>query len=55
MSLNFIYFNVQPLHIAVQRNNAEMVKLLLAHQSIDVNGIYILKMKNIYAISLKKN
>lgn len=31
-----------PFHIAIEKNNIEIVKLLLAHPNIDVNAKYII-------------
>lgn len=41
-----------PLHIAIEKNNVEIVKLLLAHPNINVNAKYIvLILIRIYLIS----
>ena len=36
------FFNHTALHIACQNNNAEIVRLLLLHDGIDVNKMYVL-------------
>lgn len=41
MKLKIFDFYKTPLHIAVQNNNEEIVKLLLDNPSIDVNIISI--------------
>lgn len=37
MKLIFYFFNIAPLYICVQKQNVEMVKLLLTSEKIDVN------------------
>lgn len=37
MKLIFYFFNIAPLYICVQKQNVEMVELLLTSEKIDVN------------------
>lgn len=37
MKLIIYFFNIAPLYICVQKQNVEMVKLLLTSEQIDVN------------------
>lgn len=37
MKLIIYFFNIAPLYICVQKQNVEMVKLLLTSEKIDVN------------------
>lgn len=41
--IQFIVANESPLFLAIEREDAEIVKLLLARKEIDVNGLFILK------------
>lgn len=40
------------LHIAVEKGNAEIVKILLSNEELDINTMYIL-ITNIYKIETK--
>ena len=40
------------LHIAVEKGNVEIVKLLLSNEELDINAMYIL-ITNIYNIETK--
>ena len=42
IQFNRIYFNKSSLHIAIEKGNAEIVKILLDQQDIDVNITSIL-------------
>lgn len=37
----FFCFNIYPLYLAVERQNVEIVKLLLRNDTIDVNSLNI--------------
>lgn len=41
--IQFIMANESPLFLAIEREDEEIVKLLLARKEIDVNGLFILK------------
>lgn len=47
-----IYLNKTALHIAIQKNNVEIVKLLLEMPGIDVNIPLILNHKNIHIVQI---
>ena len=50
MKFNIIYFNKTALYLAVEKENIEIVKLLLTHNKLDINLGYIL---NIIFIKFK--
>ena len=48
MKLQIKYLNEKTaLHIAVEKGNIELIKILLSHQCIDVNSTTISKKKNL--------
>lgn len=46
----FTFWNKTALHIAIQKENIEIVELLLAMPNIDINFPLVLNQKNVFYI-----
>lgn len=41
MKFYFYFFNSSALHLAIKKQNIEIIKMLLSNKDIDVNAIYV--------------